>query len=828
MNTQKIAQPIRFLVTFNLILFLISPPVSLASARLADTGPTSGLNAPAAGAEAQITVRDADLATPATVSGVAVQGLAPSVPGLAITATLTYTLTDLGVGFIPTAINDLGQTVGYIDELKPSHAFLWLPAEAYNLPAGLNDLGTLGGVAARATAINNLGQVAGYYSDGSTLHPFVWQNGITTTLEGAAVSVNAINEAGQVAGAAVFPVGGSEERHAALWAGGGLTDLGTLGGSMSHASAIDANGNVAGGADAPDGYSHPFLYRNSLQDLGTLGGLNGGARGMNDVGEVVGDAEVASGRMHAFLWTEAGGMIDLGTLGGSTSHAEDINNRGQVVGSSSTDGAFTYSAFLWQDGNGNGQSDAGEMRDLNDLIPPDSGWQLTRATAINAGGQIVGAGTFEGAQHGFLLTPGEPAWTLMFYLDGDNNLSHTYPPIFNQLELAANNPAVQVVALWDGPAAGDSNYYLVQHDTDLGKLASYTDGVNRWPQGELDMSFPTALSDYVIWAMTNFPAQHYALILDNHGSGLGGGLCDGTCSNLMNLPEIKLALATAFEGTGTKIDVLYMAMCLMGMIEDSYQFKDYADYYVASENLQWAFTTPYRDYVSGISAASTPDQVARLFADAYADDSQAAGKAYTISVVDMAQLDGLVTATNQLAAALASRMDVISGTLTTVASQVQRYDNRGSDRLINSTDTYVDLYHFADLVSVNLLDYTDILAPALNVMAGVENYVIHERHLSDKTYNLDNSHGVSIFFPATASSFYDPANYDFAVGANWGGAAAAQGVEAQAATTWGGMLVRYFQVTQPGGPDDATPPEPVAKLNPLTNVYLPLILRSSP
>jgi hypothetical protein len=57
--------------------------------------------------------------------------------------------------------------------------------------------------------------------------------------------------------------------------------------------------------------------------------------------------------------------------------------------------------------------------DLNTLITPGSGWELTIARGINDSGQIAGYGILHHDQHAFLLTPvPEPSSLSLLALGG--------------------------------------------------------------------------------------------------------------------------------------------------------------------------------------------------------------------------------------------------------------------------------------------------------------------------------------------------------------------------------------------------------------------------
>jgi probable HAF family extracellular repeat protein len=169
-----------------------------------------------------------------------------------------------------------------------------------------------------------------------------------------------------------------------LWDNGTMTDLGNLGGTFNVAQCTNNRGQVIGGSMLPgDLITHAFLWqkRAGMQDLGTLGGPLSEAWWINDSGDIAGSADLPAPGLHdAVIWKH-GRIHDLGTVPGDPcSRAYGLNSRGQVVGFSG-DCHNTLHAFVWQDG--------GPMIDLNALIQPGTGYQLTNAVEISDRGEIL-------------------------------------------------------------------------------------------------------------------------------------------------------------------------------------------------------------------------------------------------------------------------------------------------------------------------------------------------------------------------------------------------------------------------------------------------------
>jgi probable HAF family extracellular repeat protein/autotransporter-associated beta strand protein len=124
------------------------------------------------------------------------------------------------------------------------------------------------------------------------------------------------------------------------------------------------------------GQNHAFRYSGSSTDLGTLGGSWSVASGIDANGSVVGTSAINATSAHAFLWTPGGPMTDLGTLGGTISEAYSINSSGAITGFSEV-GLEVYRAFLYS---------GGTMTSLG--VP--LGYTDTYGYAINDAGTIVG------------------------------------------------------------------------------------------------------------------------------------------------------------------------------------------------------------------------------------------------------------------------------------------------------------------------------------------------------------------------------------------------------------------------------------------------------
>jgi probable HAF family extracellular repeat protein len=342
------------------------------------------------------------------------------------------------------SINDQGTIVGRYVTGGVNHGFVMeQPPARYEL----TDLGILpGGTFSQATYVNDRGLIVGIADlpDGSQ-HGVVWQGGQIMDigkpgLGGPNSGVFGFNARGQaLVQAESQTVDPNQENFCAygtgltclpaIWQGGKMKALPTLGGPNGTVGVINAAGIAAGIAETsmrdpecplgkgPSGTGPQVLdfeavvwQGGQVRGLAPLAGDKVGmAFWINDNGQVVGVSgscadtslpPVAFGP-HAVLWERDGTATDLGNLGGTVdfkagvgNNALSINNLGQVVGLSALKGNETNHGFLWNRGTG--------MRDLGTL-PGDAN---SVGSCINDRGQVVGISFGENGPRGYLWDNG--------------------------------------------------------------------------------------------------------------------------------------------------------------------------------------------------------------------------------------------------------------------------------------------------------------------------------------------------------------------------------------------------------------------------------------
>jgi len=333
----------------------------------------------------------------------------------------TYTITDLGVlpGYTSSLayyVNSSGQATGCSDNSSSqsslcvgdsaSAAYYWAPDSS-----GMVNLGSLAGYdAIVGVTINDSEEIVGLAQNSQTdiSRGFVWTqlSGLVELpqLAGGSYSVaNANNNNGVIVGYSSVSNGNV---HSVLWLPNNgsyqIKDLGTLPGApYTYAYDVNQSMQVVGEAynSAGTRFTAVLWSKNAgWRNLGTLpGGQDSISDWINNPGVAVGAAYTSQyPNGVAVYWDTSYSIHSLGTLpGGTQSYAGGENDRGDIVGESTVSGGALH-ACVWKNG---------IVKDLNDLIPPNSGWALNHASAINRTGQISGFGTINGATHGFILTP---------------------------------------------------------------------------------------------------------------------------------------------------------------------------------------------------------------------------------------------------------------------------------------------------------------------------------------------------------------------------------------------------------------------------------------
>ena len=204
--------------------------------------------------------------------------------------------------------------------------------------------------------------------------------------------------------------------------------------------------------------------------------------------------------------------------------------------------------------------------------------------------------------------PIEAAWTLLIYMDGDNNLEgFAINDLAEIAGVAGLSEAVQVVVQLDraeGEATTPDDW------TEARRFASVEGGLAQVEQlGEVNMGDPATLRDFISWGIEQYPAERYGLIMWGHGVGWQGVAYDRSADlKRLSLPELHGAMRAGLDSVGIeKFDVVGFDACLMGQIDVFGTMEGIADFAVASEELVPGGGVNYGSFLTALAANPTVD-----------------------------------------------------------------------------------------------------------------------------------------------------------------------------------------------------------------------------
>jgi len=242
--------------------------------------------------------------------------------------------------------------------------------------------------------INDRGDVIGDARGEGVL----WRNGKPTPL--GRFEPSALNDSDVVVGDGT--VGG--EIHGFVWERGVLTDIGSLGGSETHAWAVNARGQVVGAATTAAGAEHAILWQDGvLTDLGTLPGLESTAIAINDAGLVVGRVSDHLGNdSEAVLWRD-GTLVELGRFGAGGATTVGVDRGGDVLVEATTSSGDPLRAFVVHGGTttalplvGGGSVVATGLDDAGDVLGYVQSGSLGRRSFVWRKGRVTLLPTTDG------------------------------------------------------------------------------------------------------------------------------------------------------------------------------------------------------------------------------------------------------------------------------------------------------------------------------------------------------------------------------------------------------------------------------------------------
>lgn len=347
----------------------------------------------------------------------------------------------------------------------------------------------------------------------------------------------------------------------------------------------------------------------------------------------------------------------------------------------------------------------------------------------------------------------QPAqWTILVYMDADNNLEPAAIVNFNQMEMVGSTKNVHVIVQMDRMSGDDphndswtdTRRYLITNDSDTMKMHSLR--LDNPAMGEQDMGNVRTLHDFVQWGMQNFPADHYMVVIWDHGTGWmvrsSSAMpqykyvsMDSTSGTFINVTLLPTALATLHP------DVIAFDACYMQELEVAYQLSGSADYMVGSSAAVPSAGYNYARLLSNIANGSTPEQVCRMMVQQYALEYPNPMSNIVESAVDLRQVGSLANAASEFGHTLQQHSAGLGAQLADARTQSLDYSSTGV------APYNVDILDYASRCKA--IVGSDVNTAYNNLVSAYNAAMISSSHNAD----MPTANGLAVYVPS-------PVNYD--------------------------------------------------------------------
>jgi hypothetical protein len=346
-------------------------------------------------------------------------------------------------------------------------------------------------------------------------------------------------------------------------------------------------------------------------------------------------------------------------------------------------------------------------------------------------------------------------WTLMFYMDLDNNLEAAQLDDIDEMLAAGGTKDVNVALLVDRSAKDRPE--LFYSNRAIGNLKNWTTAKLLYVEkgnlreladwGELNMGSPANLKRFLQTVAQQFPARRNAVVFTNHGAGWSGIVGDESANgDTLSTKELPLVLKDA----GLTFDLIGFDACLMGNLEVAKAVAPFGRVMVASEELEpddgWNYTPLLRALAANpkMDAAALGQTMVATYADYFKSPARThTGKGVTLSALALDKIAPLENAVNQLAARNQSFMKTSgrAAFLSTARARAQT-EECGNDTKNDYRYNYYDLGDYAQNIKAERPDPET--ARAADAVTQALNAAVITQH-SGQAH--PNASGLAIFFP---------------------------------------------------------------------------------